>query len=191
MSPLFEVRRSPIHGSGVFAVRPLSSGLELVEYAGRRITHAAADRRYAGSADSGHTFLFTLNARYIIDANVDGNDARWINHSCAPNCRAVVVENPLGDARGDRVMIESLGAIAPGAELTYDYGIILAERHTARMKRLWACLCGWPECSGTMLKPKRAVAASPAPHTTPSPAGSGAMDGGFSSGASKFRAIEV
>ncbi len=151
---LFEVRNSPIHGRGVFAIAPIPAGVELIEYQGKRISHAAADRRYAGSADGGHTFLFTLNERYIIDANVDGNDARWINHGCAPNCRAVVVESESGALRDERVMIESLRAIRPGEELTYDYGIVLEQRHTARMKKIWACLCGAPECTGTMLKPK-------------------------------------
>jgi len=158
--PFLEVRRSPIHGSGVFAARAIAAGIELIEYRGKRITHAAADRRYAGSADSGHTFLFTLNERYIVDANVDGNDARWINHSCTPNCRATVQESDSGDPRQDRVLIESLRAIAPGEELTYDYGIVLDQRHTARMKALWACRCGSPACTGTMLKPKRPAARS-------------------------------
>ncbi|MGQ0801076.1 MAG: SET domain-containing protein [Pseudomarimonas sp.] len=151
---LFEVRRSSIHGSGVFAVQAISAEVELIDYHGKLISHAAADRKYAGSADSGHTFLFTLNEHYIIDANVDGNDARWINHSCAPNCRAMVVESESGKPRDERVVIESIRAIAAGEELTYDYGIVLEQRHTTRMKRLWACLCGASTCTGTMLKSK-------------------------------------
>jgi uncharacterized protein len=152
-------RRSPIHGNGVFAAVDLPAGERLIEYKGRRITHAQADRRYAGSADSGHTFLFTLNDRYIIDANVDGNAARWINHSCAPNCQAVNLDSRDGDLRNEKVVIESLREIRAGEELTYDYGITLDEAHTARMKRIWACRCGAPNCSGTMLKPKRRRAA--------------------------------
>ncbi len=155
MTRRITVRRSPIHGSGVFAACDLPAGLELIEYKGKRITHAAADRRYADSADSGHTFLFTLNERWIVDANVDGNAARWINTSCDPNCRAVIVEHPGGDEKRDRVVIESLRPIAAGEELTYDYGILLDQPHTARMKRLWACRCGSPKCTGTMLRPKR------------------------------------
>ncbi len=156
----FEVRRSPIHGSGVFVLQAIAAGVELIDYRGKLISHAAADRKYAGSADSGHTFLFTLNESYIIDANVDGNDARWINHSCAPNCRACVVESESGKPSDERVVIESIRAIAVGEELTYDYGIVLDQRHTARMKRLWACLCGAPSCTGTMLKPKAKRAAT-------------------------------
>ena len=151
---LFEVRRSSIHGSGVFASQVIAAEIELTDYCGKLISHAAADSKYTGSADSGHTFLFTLNEQYIIDANVDGNDARWINHSCAPNCRAIVAESESGKPSDERVVIESLRAIALGEELTYDYGIVLDQRHTARMKRLWACLCGAPDCTGTMLKPK-------------------------------------
>lgn len=148
-------RRSPIHGNGVFAAVDLPAGSRLIEYKGRRLTHAQADRQYAGSTETGHTFLFTLNDRYIIDANVDGNAARWINHSCAPNCQAVNLDSRDGDLRHEKVVIESLRDIRAGEELTYDYGITLEEPHTARMKRIWACRCGAPNCSGTMLKPKR------------------------------------
>jgi len=71
------LRRSPIHGNGVFAVIDIPKGTELIEYRGRRMTHAQIDRMYADTTDNGHTFLFTLNDRYVIDANVDGNIARW------------------------------------------------------------------------------------------------------------------
>jgi SET domain-containing protein len=154
-SSLFKQRRSPIHGNGVFAVADIPAQTELVEYQGKLLTHAQADRLYDGSTESGHTFLFTLNERYVIDANVDGNVARWINHSCAPNCRAVQEEDAKGNKRKDRVLIESLREIKSGEELTYDYGISLEERLTPRLKMIWACRCGNPECTGTMLKPKR------------------------------------
>ncbi len=108
----------------------------------------------SGDADSGHTFLFTLNDDWVIDANFEGNDARWINHSCAPNCEAVMVEDE-ADPKNSRVFIEAIRAIRPGEELTYDYGITLAERHTPRLKKIWACRCGSKDCTGTMLKPKR------------------------------------
>lgn len=147
-------RRSPIHGNGVFAGRDLPAGLELIEYKGKRISHDQADRRYAGGSETGHTFLFTLNEHWIIDANVEGNNARWINHSCDPNCQAVLHESP-DDPKQDRVIIETLRPIRAGEELTYDYGIRLDEPHTARLKKIWACLCGSPRCTGTMLRPKR------------------------------------
>ena len=148
-------RRSPIHGNGVFAVAPLKKGETVIEYKGRLITHKQADREYGDGADTGHTFLFTLNDSYIVDANVDGNNARWINHSCAPNCQALIDEDEDGDPRHDRVLIETLRAIRPGEELTYNYGIVLDVPHTAAMKKLWACRCGSPKCTGTLLQPKR------------------------------------
>jgi uncharacterized protein len=148
-------RRSPIHGNGVFAAIDLPADTRLVEYKGKRVTHAQADRKYAGNSESGHTFLFTLNDRYIIDANVDGNMARWINHSCEPNCQAVLTDATDDNPRNQRVYIETITEIPAGAELTYDYGITLDEPHTARLKRVWACRCGSPKCTGTMLRPKR------------------------------------
>lgn len=155
MSRRIAARRSPIHGNGVFALVAIPAGIELVEYRGELLTHAEADRRYGDTAPSGHTFLFTLNDRYVVDANHGGNIARWINHSCAPNCRAVVEGSADGDPRHDRIVIETLREIAPGEELSYDYGIVLAERHTPRLKAIWACRCGAANCSGTLLKPKR------------------------------------
>lgn len=148
-------RRSPIHGNGVFAVAPIAKGDTVIQYKGRLITHARADREYGDGADTGHTFLFTLNAKYIVDANVGGNSARWINHSCEPSCEALIEEASNGNPRHDKVLIEALRDIAPGEELTYNYGIVLDVPHTSRMKKLWACRCGSPRCTGTLLQPKQ------------------------------------
>ena len=155
MSRRIVSRRSPIHGNGVFAAVDIPAQTTLVEYKGRLLTHAQADRLYPANADSGHTFLFTLNERYVLDANVDGNIARWINHSCDPNCRAVMAEDAQGRSTRDRILIESIRDIRAGEELSYDYGIVLAQRHTARLKAIWQCRCGSPACTGTMLKRKR------------------------------------
>jgi SET domain-containing protein len=152
-------RRSTIHGNGVFATAPIRKGERLIQYKGRHRTHKAVDRIYADEVETGHTFLFTLNETYVIDANEDGNDARWINHSCDPNCEAVTVEDEDEDPNLDQVWIEARRAIRPGEELTYNYGITLSEPHTAEMKKLWACHCGSPKCTGTMLQPKRKKAA--------------------------------
>ena len=155
MTRRITARRSPIHGNGVFAVAPIAKGEEIIEYKGKLLTHAEADDLYGDGGETGHTFLFTLNDDYIIDANQHGNSARWINHSCAPNCRAVDEESASGDPRRDRVVIETIRAIKLGEELTYDYGIVLEVPHTARLKKLWVCLCGSPKCTGTLLKSKR------------------------------------
>jgi uncharacterized protein len=155
MSRRYVARRSPIHGNGVFATAPIAKGEEIIQYKGTLMSDAEADTMYGDGGESGHTFLFTLNEQYIIDANRKGNTARWINHSCDPNCRAVVEESASGDPRKDRVVIEALRNIKPGEELTYDYGITLDVPHTARLKKLWKCLCGSPRCTGTLLKRKR------------------------------------
>ena len=147
-------RKSPIHGNGMFAVAPIAKGERLIEYKGRRRSHEEVDAEDAGSVESGHTFLFTLDEDWVIDANHDANDARWINHSCAPNCEAVMEEDE-EQPRNSRVFIEAIRAIRPGEEITYDYGITLAERHTPRLKKIWACRCGASDCTGTMLRPKR------------------------------------
>jgi SET domain-containing protein len=148
------VRRSPIHGTGVFATRTIKSGTEVIEYKGKLITHKYADKHYGDGGETGHTFLFTLNDDYIIDANVDGSDARWINYSCDPNCQAVLHEDGKGRTKKDQVIIEAIRDIKRGEELTYDYGITLEVRQTARLKKIWECRCGSPKCIGTMLKPK-------------------------------------
>ena len=147
------LRNSPIHGRGVFAVRDLPAGMRLLRYGGRVRRQCDVDRCYGGDAETGHTFLFTLNDHYVIDGSVEGNIARWINHGCDPNCetRWVAGKTP----KQDRIWIETIRPIKAGEELTYDYCIVLEERHTARMKRIWACRCGAPNCTGTLLQPKR------------------------------------
>jgi SET domain-containing protein len=155
MSRNIVLRRSPIHGNGVFAARDLPAGTRLVQYRGTLRRHSEVDDCYGGEYDSGHTFLFTLNDEYVVDANVGGNIARWINTSCAPNCETVIVEDPNGDSRRDRIFIETIKPVRVGAELTYDYGITLDEPHTPRLRKVWACRCGARKCTGTMLRPKR------------------------------------
>jgi hypothetical protein len=142
----FVVRSSGIHGKGVFATTRIPAGTRLIEYKGRRLTEAQVDKRYAND-DSPHTFLFALDDGMVIDATLGGNSARWINHSCAPNCEAV--------DDGDRIYIETLRAIRAGEELSYNYGIELEERHTPALKRLYQCRCGARRCKGTILQAKR------------------------------------
>jgi SET domain-containing protein len=147
-------RRSAIHGNGVFAVAPIAKGERIIEYKGRRRTHEDVDAGDSGDVDSGHTFLFTLNDEYVIDANFEGNTARWINHSCSPSCEAVLEEDDGDDRTRDRVFIEAIRDIKPGEELSYNYGITLDEKHTPELKKIWECRCGSRKCTGTMLQPK-------------------------------------
>lgn len=147
-------RKSSIHGNGVFALLPIAKGERIIEYKGKRRTHEDVDADESGDVESGHTFLFTLDDEYVIDANHGGNSARWINYSCDPNCEAVLLEDE-DEPTKSQVFIEAIRAIKPGEELTYDYGITLDEPHTKRLKKIWACHCGSKKCRGTMLAPKR------------------------------------
>ncbi|MCE2868550.1 MAG: SET domain-containing protein-lysine N-methyltransferase [Xanthomonadaceae bacterium] len=155
MSSKFEVRRSKIHGSGVFAAKNIKKGEFIIEYKGLLRSHQEVDAAYDGENETGHTFLFTLNEDFVVDANIKGNEARWINHSCDPNCDSEHVDAVDGDKSKDRIEIKALRDIKAGEELSYNYGIRLGERHTPKLKKLWACLCGSPKCTGTMLQPKR------------------------------------
>ena len=148
-------RRSPIHGNGVFATETIEKGERIVRYLGTLRTHDEVDAEYGDLEEDGHTFLFTLNDEYVVDANARGNIARWINHSCRPNCEAVIEEDEKGRRDRDRIYIEAIRRIKPGDELTYNYGIRLDEPHTPKAKKLWGCRCGQKNCTGTMLQPKR------------------------------------
>ncbi len=142
----YRVRRSRIHGTGVFATQHIAGGTRIVEYVGERVSHREADRRYEGKEDGdNHTFLFTLDARTVIDAGVGGNAARFINHSCDPNCEAVI------DHR--RIWIEAVRDIAPGDELCYDYLIERAADDPPDIEQIYVCRCGAEACRGTMLLP--------------------------------------
>lgn len=147
-TPSFEVRRSPIHGNGVFARRKIGAGERIVEYEGERITSdESAVRAEEGGGPVNHTFFFSLADGNIIDGGSGGNDARFINHSCEPNCEAYEEDG--------RVFIHALHDIAKGEELYYNYALIYEERHTKAVKKLFECRCGAPSCTGTMLAPKK------------------------------------
>ena len=151
-----QVRKSGVHGKGVFALQDIPEGERLIEYVGEIISWKEAQRRHPWNPeDPNHTFYFHVDEKRVIDAAYGGNASRWINHSCDPNCEAAHLESDSGKKRKDRIYIEAMRDIAPGEELTYNYGITLAEPHTARLKKLWACRCGAKNCTGTMLQPKR------------------------------------
>lgn len=145
--PSFELRPSPIAGTGVFAMRLVPRGTRILEYTGERISHAEADARYDEEAmQNPHTVLFTVSRTTVIDAGRGGNEARFINHSCAPNCEAVKHKG--------RIFIEALRDIAAGEELTYDYHLEYSGRYRPEWRERYACRCGAPLCKGTMLLPK-------------------------------------
>jgi SET domain-containing protein len=143
-----QVRRSGVHGKGVFATAPIPKGEMIIEYKGEVITWAQALRRHPHNPDDpNHTFYFHIDDSRVLDANVNGNSARWINHSCQPNCEADEVDG--------RVFVKSLRNLKAGEELFYDYGLVIDERYTPKLKKQFACHCGTRKCRGTMLAPKR------------------------------------
>lgn len=143
----FEVHSSPIAGYGAFAVRAIPKATRIIEYVGERISQAEADRRYDdGLGPEAHVLLFSVDEHTAIDAGVGGNESRFINHSCEPNCRAVT--------RRGRVHIWTLHDIAAGQELTYDYNLTRDGISDEEAYTRYACRCGAPTCRGTMLAPK-------------------------------------
>ena len=144
LSRPYVVRHSTIHGRGVFAARSIAKDERIIEYRGQRTTWEIANDRPSPPDDPYHTFVFGLDDGRVIDASVRGNAARWINHSCDPNCE------PFEDEDG-RVFIEALRTIRKGEELAYDYKLSLGGRITAKIRSAYECRCGASGCRGTML----------------------------------------
>lgn len=142
------VKRSGIQGRGVFAAKRIRKGQRIIEYTGEIIDSEEEDRRYDDAAmKRHHTFLFKIDEEYTIDATRTGSDARFINHSCEPNCEAVWEDR--------RIYIEAIRNIQPGVELTYDYAYEHEGKITRKDREFYRCCCGSPKCRGTILKLKR------------------------------------
>ena len=148
--PLYVVRDSHIHGRGVFAARRIRKGTRIVEYTGERISNKEADRRYDDTRmKRHHTFLFTLDSKTVIDGAIKtgGSDASFINHSCEPNCEAVIT--------GRTIFIHALHTIEPGEELAYDYQYERTGKNDAELEKFYVCKCGAPSCRGSIMKPAK------------------------------------
>ncbi len=138
------LRRSAIHGRGVYARTDIPKGTRLIEYTGERISNAEADRRYDDeNMKQHHTFLFILNERTCIDAARGGNISRYINHSCDPNCVAWI--------EGLHIWIDALRDIREGEELAYDYEYDFLPGYTVEDLEFYECRCGSPKCRGTIV----------------------------------------
>ncbi len=136
-----------MHGRGVFALVDIAEGETLIEYTGEIVSWDEAQERHPHDpAQPNHTFYFHVDADRVIDALHGGNSSRWINHSCEPNCEA--------DEVGGRIFIRALRDICAGEELNYDYGLVIDERYTAKLKAEYPCWCGSAACRGTLLAPK-------------------------------------
>jgi hypothetical protein len=147
-SRLYVVRNSPIHGRGVFAACDIAKKTRIIEYRGKRIDWDEAQSLPDSDPDNPfHTFFFSLDDGRVIDAGQRGSAARWINHSCEPNCKTEEDEN-------GRVFIFSKRDIRAGEELAYDYRLRIDGKVTKKDRKAYACRCGAESCRGTMLDAK-------------------------------------
>lgn len=143
----FRVRRSGIQGRGAFATTRIRRGTRIIEYTGELISPEEEARRYNNNGvDRHHTFLFAIDENVTIDATRRGSTAKYINHSCDPNCEAV--------NDNDHIFIEAIKNIQPGVELTYDYGFEHDGESLAELRRLYPCHCGAKNCRGTIVSIK-------------------------------------
>jgi SET domain-containing protein len=129
-----DIKTSHIHGTGLFARVSIPPGQRLIEYVGRKI----GKEESLVLCRNENAYIFSLTDEMDLDGNVDWNPARFINHSCSPNCEAEQDDD-------DRVWIHSRRAISPGEELTYNYGYDLIDY------RDHPCRCGAPDCLGFMV----------------------------------------
>jgi SET domain-containing protein len=137
--PPLKVASSGVHGRGVYATHSISKGARIIEYAGQRISW----QETSDDEDNPHTFIFGLGSGEVINPEIGGNEARWINHCCDPNCEAFEEEG--------RILIYAKRDIGPGEELSYDYALEIDEPITKKSKKEFECLCGSRACRGTML----------------------------------------
>ncbi|MFL9910836.1 SET domain-containing protein [Paraburkholderia sp. RL17-337-BIB-A] len=137
------VRRSSVHGKGVFAMRPLAAGERVLEYRGELTSWREAVRRHRREGVAGHTFLFGLSDGRVIDGSRGGNSARWLNHACAPNCETIE------DA--GRIFIHTLRKIRAGEELFIEYRLAIDDPQDEDVRRQYACRCAAAGCRQSML----------------------------------------
>jgi SET domain-containing protein len=136
---LVKVRRSGVHGRGVFAAGFIPKGTRIIEYTGQRVSWEDAP----DNENISHTFNFGLESGEVINPRIGGNEARWINHCCDPNCESI---EEVG-----RIFIHAMRDIEPSEELFYDYALEIGEPITKASKKEYECLCGSSSCRGTML----------------------------------------
>ena len=144
---MYEIRESCIHNKGVFSLLDIDRGTYILQYIGEKITKKEADRRGVAKLEESRktggpsVLIFELNRRYDIDGDMPGNDAKFINHSCAPNCEAVIWKK--------EIWIVARRAIKKGEELTFDYG------YDVSFYQDHPCLCGSKNCVGYIVSRKQ------------------------------------
>jgi uncharacterized protein len=145
-----QTRRSGVHGKGVFALVDIPKGDTIIEYIGEVISWKEALRRHPHDPkDPNHTFYFHIDEDHVIDALYGGNSSRWINHSCAPNCKPQEVDG--------RIFIKARRDIKAGEELNYDYGLVIDAPLTEELKSEYPCWCGSKKCRATLLSSNQSL----------------------------------
>lgn len=146
----FAIRTSKIQGKGAFATRRITKGARIIEYLGECIDEAESDIRYPDDEmGRHHTFLFSIgDGTRVLDAGPIDWPAKYINHSCDPNCEAIEEED-------GRVFISALKNIGAATELSYDYAYERTAEHTDADEKLYVCRCGSPKCRGTIMAPAK------------------------------------
>ena len=139
-TPPIEIRHSPIAGSGAFASRRIAAGARIIEYQGDRRPWTDFDDN-----PDNYAHLFDVGDGLVIDPFTNGNEARFINHSCSPNAEAVLSRK--------RIYIRALRPIPRGEEITYDYGLTLERPPTPAEIKRYPCHCGSPHCRRTLFAP--------------------------------------
>ena len=143
---MWKLKKSKVHGSGLFATQNIKKGTRIIEYVGEKVKRKEGNRRsaerikkYLNSKQTGSVYIFELNRNYDIDGSPNYNTARYINHSCNPNCEVDIVKN--------RIWIISIKNIKKGSEFNYDYGYEFDEDdYTDHI-----CKCGSPKCIGYII----------------------------------------
>ena len=143
---MWKVKYSKVHGRGIFAKKNISKNTKIIQYVGDKITKSEGDRRsskriknYLNSSATGSVYIFELNSRYDIDGFVKWNNAKYINHSCEPNCEVDIIDN--------EIWISSIKKIKSGEELTYDYGYSFDKDDY----KDHVCKCGSKNCIGFII----------------------------------------
>tara|TARA_B000000609_G_C24113518_1_gene315385 strand:- start:304 stop:789 length:486 start_codon:yes stop_codon:yes gene_type:complete len=143
---MWKVKKSKVHGTGVFATKDINKGTKIIQYIGNKVTKAVGDKisekrieKYLHSKTTGSVYIFELNSKYDIDGSPLYNKARYINHSCNPNCEVDII-------RG-KIWIISIKKILKGDELSYDYGYDFDKDDFKDHK----CNCGSSNCIGYII----------------------------------------
>ncbi len=143
---MWKVRKSKIHGNGVFATKRIKKNTKIIEYIGEKIIKSEGDKRsakrikkYLNSEIDGSVYIFELNKKYDIDGSPLYNKARYINHSCDPNCEVEIIE--------EKIWITAIKDIKKTDELSYDYGY----EFDSDDFRDHICKCGSKNCIGFII----------------------------------------